>query len=196
MSSQDGLFDYETTQRQDKQLRDQSKLKPDNLAPDIKLTPLTDFELGSAIQLSSLYEERPLVILMGSCTCGLTKDNVPQLEELYKEYGDKAHFAFVYMKDAHPSPDASVEIDGEKVQLAQPKSLSHRLDLAKHLIRETGLTLPIYIDDMKGSARKAYAGFHLAAYVINTDGKLALVRTYKYKVPDVRSALLALLNAN
>ena len=195
-SSQDGLFDYETTQSQDKQLLDQRELKRGDPAPDIKLTPFTESNSGSAVQLSSLYKERPLVMLMGSCTCGLTKKNAPKLEELYQEYGEKAHFAFVYIKDAHPSPEKSVEVDGKKVRLAQPETLSQRIDLTKHLIDNTGFTMPIYIDDMKGTGRKAFAGFHLAAYVINTNGKLVLVKPYKYGVEDVKTALLPLLNIN
>jgi hypothetical protein len=194
--SQGGLFDHETTQEQDKTLYEQSELKRGDLAPKIKLTPLTDSGLGSAVQLSSLYKEKPLVVLMGSCTCGLTKDNLPQLKKAYKKYGDKAHFAFIYMKDAHPSPKESVEVDGKKVRLEQPKTMSHRIDLAKYLIQETGLTLPVYVDDMKGTARKAYSGFHLSAYVINTDGKLVFAERYKYKAADVEAALIPLLKTN
>lgn len=195
-NTQKGLLDHETTQDQDKQLYEQSKLGPGDLAPDIELMPFTDSALGSAVKLSSLYKEKPLVVFMGSCTCGLTKEKVPQLEQLYKEYGDRSHFAFVYMKDAHPSPQESVEVDGKEVFLAQPKNLEHRVDLAKYLLAETGLTLPVYIDDMKGTGRKAYSGFHLAAYVINIDGKLALAERYKYDVADVERALVSLLDTN
>jgi len=194
--SQDSLFDYETTQDQDKQLFEQSELGRGDRAPDIELTPLTDSTLGSAVKLSSLYREKPLVMLMGSCTCGLTKEKIPQLEKMYEEYGDKAHFAFVYMKDAHPEPEEAVEVDGKEVKLAQPKTLSHRVELAKYLLNETGLTLPVYIDDMKGTGRKAYSGFHLAAYVINIDGNLALAERYKYDVADVEMALVSLLSAD
>lgn len=192
-NSQDGLFDYETTQSQDKQLQAQSELEIGDHAPDIQLTQLTDFALGSPIQLSSLHQKKPLVVFMGSCTCGLTNSNVPQMEKLYKAFQDRANFAFIYMKDAHPAPAKSVEIGGKQVRLAQPKTMGHRINLAKHLLRKTGLTLPIYIDDMKGTGRKAFSGFHLSAYVIDTDAKLAFVRRYKYDVADVKSALTTVL---
>jgi hypothetical protein len=195
-SSQNGLLDHETTQEQDKQLYDESELASGDSAPDIQLTPLAESSLGKPVELSSLYKEKPVVVLMGSCTCGMTNDNVPGLEKLYEEYGDRVHFAFVYMKDAHPSPRKTVEFDGKKLRLTQPKTLSHRVDLASYLIRNTGLTLPVYIDDMNGSGRKAYAGFHNAAFVINTHGKLVLAEKYKYKVANLKKALVALLNAN
>ena len=118
------------------------------------------------------------------------------MKKAYKEYGDKANFAFIYMKDAHPNPKKSVEVDGKKIQLEQPKTMNQRIDLAKYLIHDTGLTLPVYIDDMKGIARKAYSGFHLSAYVINTDGKLVFAERYKYKATDVEAALLPLLKTN
>lgn len=191
-NAQTELLDHETTQEQDKQLHDESELTNGDPAPDILLAPLAGSSLGKPVELSSLYKEKPVVVLMGSCTCGMTKDNVPGLEKLYKEYGDRVHFAFVYMKDAHPSPNETVEFDGKKLQLTQPKTLSHRVELARYLIRKTGLTLPIYIDDMNGSGRKAYAGFHNAAFVINTDGKLVLAEKYKYKVANLEKALVAL----
>jgi hypothetical protein len=190
------LLDHETTQEQDKQLYDDSELASGDSAPDIQLTPLAKSSLGKPVKLSSLYKEKPVVVLMGSCTCGMTTGNVPGLEKLYKEYGDRVHFAFVYMKDAHPSPNKTVEFDGKKFQLTQPKTLSHRVDLARYLIGKTGLTLPVYIDDMNGSGRKAFAGFHNAAFVINTDGKLVLAEKYKYEVASLKKAIVELQNTN
>ena len=192
-NSQDGLFDYETTQDQDKELQAHSALKAGDRAPDIMLTPLADSALGAPVQLSSLYSKKPAVVFMGSCTCGLTKENVPKIEELYKKTQGQVNFAFVYIKDAHPAPGKTVDIGGENVRLAQSRTMSHRIKLTKRLLQRTGLTLPIYIDDMKGSGRKAFAGYHLSAYVIDTDGKLAFVRRYKYDVADVETALTALL---
>ena len=195
-NSQTDLLDHETTQEQDKRLHDESELASGDSAPDIQLTPLAKSSLGKPVELSSLYREKPVVVLMGSCTCGMTKGNVPGLEKLYKEYGDRVNFAFVYMKDAHPSPNETVEFDGKELQLTQPKTLSHRVDLARYLIRKTGLTLPVYIDDMYGSGRKTYAGFHNAAFVINTDGKLVLAEKYKYEVANLKKALVELQNTN
>ena len=193
---QEGLFDYETTQDQDKELFEQSELGPGVPAPELELAPLTDSGLGSPVKLSSLYKEKPLVLFMGSCTCGLTKEKAPQLEKMYEEYGEEAQFAFVYMKDAHPSPDEAVEVDGKEVQLAQPSTMSHRIELARCLLNETGLTLPMFIDDMKGTGRKTYSSFHLAAYVIDVGGELVLAERYKYDVAEVESALVTILEAD
>lgn len=191
--SQAGLRDHETTQAQDKKLYELGELKPGDRAPDIELTPLTDSGPGAARQLSSLYKEKPLVVLMGSCTCGMTKDNLPQLNKTHSKLGDKANFAFIYMKDAHPSPKESVKVDGHEVQLVQSQNMKHRIDLAKYLIRDTGLTFPLYIDDMKGTARKAYEGFHNSAFIIDTSGRLVFAERYMYKASDVEAALASLL---
>lgn len=186
---QAGLSDHETTQQQDKQLLEKNEMQLGSLAPDIELRSLNDFQLSPVVRLSSLFKEKPVVMFMGSCTCNLTRDRVPQMNELYKELKDQAHFAFVYMKEAHPKPTKAVEVGSKKVRLTQPKTWSHRLDLTKYLIEKTGLKLPVYVDDMKGSARKAYSSYHLAAYIINSDGEFAFLKQYRYEVDDVRTAL-------
>lgn len=194
-AGQEEKLDYESTQEEDKKLYERGKLKPGARAPDIQLTPLTKSGVGRKVQLSSLYKDRPLVVVLGSCTCGMTKDNLPQLKEAYEKFGEQANFAFIYMKDAHPSPGESVAVDGQKIQLVQPKSMDHRIKLAKHLINDTSLSFPVYIDDMNGTARKSYEGFHNSAYVIDTHGRFVYAERYKYKAADVVAALTPLLKS-
>jgi GGDEF domain-containing protein len=132
------------------------------------------------------------VLIFGSATCGLTANKAPELRRLYETYRDQADFAFVYMKDAHPS-GKSVQVGQEQVRLDQPQTMDHRLQLTQHLLNRTQFTMPVYVDDMLGSGRKGYGSFHLAAYIIDLDRKLAFVRKYKYDTQDIESALKAVL---
>ena len=68
--------------------------------------------------------------------------------------------------------------------------------MALKLSSLNNLAVSVYIDDMKGTGRKAYSGFHLPVYVVNIDGRLALAERYKYDVADVEMALGSLLRNN
>ena len=61
------------------------------------------------------------------------------------------------------------------------------------MLNKTQFKMPVYMDDMRGAARKAYRSFHLAAYIIDVDQKLAFIRTYKYSASDLEASLKALL---
>jgi len=187
-----GIMDYESSQQEDLTFSNAKDLKIGDLAPDFNLNKLTGTELSSEKTLHSLLN-KPTVLLFGSYTCGLTKKRIPGMNELFNVYNDKVNFAFVYMKEAHPMPEKSVEIGSETVFLQQPESIERRCQLGGYLIEKRELTLPVYIDDMQGSARKAYGSYHLAAYIIDENMRITFVRKYKYEVTDLQEALEATL---
>ena len=96
------------------------------------------------------------------------------------------------MKEAHPEKwkGKVTRFGGKEFPLdQQPKTMEHRIALANHLFKGKNLTVPIYLDDMKGSARKAFGSFHMAQYVIKPDGRLGHVRAYGRIGSSLRSYL-------
>jgi hypothetical protein len=185
--------DFESSQKEDLAYSKQKQLNVGDAAPDIKLTPFDADLAPSEGNLLSQVEDKPVVLIFGSATCGLTADKAPELRRLHKIYKDQADFAFVYMKDAHPS-GKTVLVGQEQVLLDQPRTMDHRLKLTQHLLNRTHFKMPVYVDDMQGSSRKSYGSFHLAAYIIDADRKLAFVSKYKYDTKDIESGLRAVLD--
>ena len=184
--------DFESTQEADLAFSKSKPLNVGDAAPDFQLTPFDTALAGPETNLLSKVKAKPVVLIFGSATCGLTADKAPELRRLYETYKDQADFVFVYMKDAHPS-GKSVQVGQEQVRLDQPQTMDHRLKLTQHLLNRTQFTMPVYVDDMLGSGRKSYGSFHLAAYIIDLDRKLAFVRKYKYDTQDIESSLKAVL---
>ena len=158
--------DFESTQEADLAFSKSKPLNVGDAAPDFQLTPFDTALAGPETNLLSKVKAKPVVLIFGSATCGLTADKAPELRRLYETYKDQADFVFVYMKDAHPS-GKSVQVGQEQVRLDQPQTM--------------------------GSGRKSYGSFHLAAYIIDLDRKLAFVRKYKYDTQDIESSLKAVL---
>jgi hypothetical protein len=184
--------DFESSQEADLAFSKSNPLIVGDPAPDFRLTPFDTVLAGPEANLLSKVETKPVVLIFGSATCGLTANKAPELQRLYETYRDQADFAFVYMKDAHPS-GKSVRVGKEQVRLDQPRTMDHRLKLTQHLLNRTQFKMPVYVDDMLGSGRKAYGSFHLAAYIIDVDRKLAFLRKYKYDTDDIESGLKAVL---
>jgi hypothetical protein len=187
--------DFESSQEEDLAFSKRILLKVGDDAPDFRLTPFDSTLAGPKTNLLSKVEAKPIVLIFGSATCNLTANKAPELQRIYATYKDQADFAFIYMKDAHPS-GKSVQVGQEQVRLDQPQTMDHRLKLTQHLLNRTQLTMPIYVDNMLGAGRKSYGSFHLAAYIIDADRKLALVQKYKYDTQDIESRLKAVLGNN
>ncbi|MCK6545191.1 hypothetical protein L6R52_04930 [Myxococcota bacterium] len=63
---------------------------------------------GGRVTLSKLLETAPVVLELGSRTCGVFRHNSPRMDALARRFAGKAHFLTVYTIEAHPLfPDAS-----------------------------------------------------------------------------------------
>lgn len=93
-------------------------------------------------------------------------------------YRDKAEFFLVYIREAHPT-DAKPREDGAPggrargPDIPQAKTLDERITAAAQCLKDLKLSLPTLLDDMAGTAEKAYGGWPDRMAVIDLDGKVA-----------------------
>ena len=68
---------------------------------------------------------------------------------MYRGYGDRAGFAFVYIAEAHTTDGWQMEANLEDgVLLANHVTLADRLTAAQAGVERLRLTLPVLVDDM------------------------------------------------
>jgi hypothetical protein len=94
--------------------------------------------------------------------------SVGPIEKLYADYKDKAHVYVVYIREAHP------DMEKNKFNIPQPKTLEARRKVAKEFAEALKLTIPLLVDSMDNAVGKAYAGWPDRVYVIDGDGKVVL----------------------
>src|ERR687898_250589 len=71
------------------------------------------------------------------------------LERLYRTYGERAAFLYVYIHEAHPTDGWQVESNvRDHVQIAEPRALEERRGIALECAGRLGLTAPILLDGM------------------------------------------------
>jgi hypothetical protein len=94
--------------------------------------------------------------------------SVGQIEKLYANYKGKAHFYVVYIREAHP------DMEKNKFNIPQPKTLEERQKVAKEFAEALKLTVPLLVDSMDDAVGKAYAASPDRLYVIDAEGKVSL----------------------
>jgi hypothetical protein len=93
---------------------------------------------------------------------------------MYRDYGDRARFLTVYIKEAHPEDEWQMDSnEKENVCYPQPKTLEQRVAIANDFTKRFHYDVPIAVDDMGNVAEKAYAGWPERLYVIDENGKVA-----------------------
>jgi hypothetical protein len=131
---------------------------PGDLAPDFELR---DTE-GRVWRLSDL-RGKPVVLITGSATCPLTHGSVYGLKEVYSEFGDRAHWFYLYVREAHP---------GER--LPSHKSFGQKREQAEFFRQADGVPWPVLVDDLEGTIAHAYTKLPNAQFLIDAEGVVAL----------------------
>lgn len=125
---------------------------PGTRAPDFELRH-PDASSGRLLDFQGSF----LVLEMGSLTCPLFQGRRKPMTHLDQEHGDVS-FAVLYVREAHPGqriPAHSTE--GEK------QSCASRL-------AANGENRKIFIDDLEGTAHKAYGSYPNSVFIINRNG--------------------------
>ena len=98
------------------------------------------------------------------------------MEELAEEYAERAHFLFVYIREAHP---------GEV--FPHHKSWEQKVSHAQ-AFRDRGLKRPILLDSMNGSVNRVYGAVSNMSWIIDHTGHVVFRATWT-AASDIRAAL-------
>jgi peroxiredoxin len=129
---------------------------PGELAVDFEAAQLD----GRPVRLSDFYG-RILVLETGSLTCPHYVGNIAPMVSLAEEFPE-AQFLVLYVREAHP---------GERI--GPHTSLIDKLAMARRLTSEECENRLVLVDDLAGTAHRAYGAFPNMVYVIDPEGRVA-----------------------
>ena len=90
-----------------------------------------------------------------------------------RDYGDRARFLTVYIKEAHPEDEWQMDSnEKENVCYPQPKTLGERVRIANDFVKRFDYDVPIAVDDIDNKANALYAGWPERFYVIDESGPI------------------------
>lgn len=145
--------------------------EPGDVAPDFEAMTLD----GDTVKLSD-FRGCWVVLETGSITCPITDSKVHVMDELQAEFPEVTCI-LLYTREAHP---------GEHYDAHD--SMDAKLDRARTFAAEYDIERTVLVDDVEGTAHRAYGGMPNSVHVINPDG-VVVMRGDWNDVPTVRRVL-------
>lgn len=143
--------------------------------PDIDVYDLS----GKAVRLSSLWADKPVLLVTGSLTCPPSRRTLPDTRAILDEYKKRLNVAVLYVIDAHPKGDLS-PYSGEEwvtktnieegILIRQPRNQGERISRAVELQELLGLSAPIMVDNMDNIGWESIGNRPNSATLISKDG--------------------------
>lgn len=140
-----------TPQNQNNQAQEETSNESEDASQEPEREKTPDFTVedinGNKVKLSD-FRGKPVIINFWASWCGPCKSEMPDFEELYKEYGNDIHFLMVNMTDGH--------------QETKEKALKH--------IESEGYTFPVYFDTEMEAAYAYGVSSIPATHFIDSEG--------------------------
>lgn len=145
-------------------------LKVRDTAPDFALG---DAVSGKQVRLRDLRNKRPVALVFGSYSCPNFRDSALSLIRLYRQYGDRANFLLVYIREAHAEGAwQSTRNTNQNVTLTSAGSYAEKQEHANVCSRKLHLPFRAVVDGMDGAVEKMYKAWPSRVFVIGEDGRV------------------------
>ncbi|NNE94071.1 MAG: redoxin domain-containing protein [Verrucomicrobiales bacterium] len=139
--------------------------RPGEMAPNFSLPRADD---GGVVSLKDLYLTKPVVLLFSSWGCDIFRETLGGLQSLQTEYGDRAHFVMVYIREAHPFDG----FGGGLGRVKDPRTDEERAAIARKAHRQMRLPFLVLVDPIEDPTATRWAGWPVRPFVIDTSGKV------------------------
>jgi thiol-disulfide isomerase/thioredoxin len=134
-------------------------------SPDEKLT----------VHLAELRGVKPVVLIFGSYTCPPFRDIYPTLERLYRSYGDRVAFYYIYIREAHAEDGWKMPRNQrEGIAIKDPKTMDERVAVAQQACAYFKTQIPGLVDTMEDATDRAYAAWPSRIFLVDEKGIVAV----------------------
>lgn len=134
------------------------------------------FSLPSAksqgkIALSELHREKPVVLIFGSGSCSVLGRSDSWIPALYGRFHNQYAFAFVYIRESHPTQGYQPAKYAREVQpVPDAESLERRRETAARYAEAKALPFPVLVDTLNDETARLYSAWPVRLFVVDTDG--------------------------
>ena len=137
---------------------------------------------GSAQELKTLWDKKPVLIVHSSMTCPVSRDNCPHVDRIKTDYGDQIEVVVLYTTEAHPVGSPSPYSEGgdqewltdrnliEKVIVDEPIAIKERLQRAREYRSKQDIKSRLIVDNMDNKIWKAFGGGPNSGIFIERNG--------------------------
>jgi thiol-disulfide isomerase/thioredoxin len=159
---------------------------------------LADIDGKETFTLAKNVGPKPVVLVFGNITCGPFRSQAGNIEKLHRMYKDRATFAMVYVREAHPANGWSSEGNFRLgITLEQPRTYAERVAAAQDCGKRIGLGFPMLVDTIDDAVGGRYSGMPSRLYLIDGEGKVAYKSgrgPFGFKPNELEQSLILLLD--
>ncbi len=146
-----------------------------NQDPDRKRSATKSNDTKKTVSLKDLRARKPVVLIFGSITCPPFRRALDGIDDVYRDFRDRAEFLFVYIREAHPDSMLSL-VDDKRIasltKIPQATTSEERTEAAVFCRRTLKLNMPIAVDSIENKVGRAYAGWPNRIVVVGADGNV------------------------
>jgi hypothetical protein len=133
------------------------KLPVGQQARDFALPGVTS---GQNVRLSDFRGGKPVVLIFGTTSSTLLRNQAGPLEEMYQTYRGQAQFLFVHLREVGTVPSAG-----------PPDEWRERV---RQALASFPLTIPCVLDGARGETQNRYQAWPQRLVIVGIDGRIAL----------------------
>lgn len=85
------------------------------------------------------------------------------MDQLARDYADRAHFLFIYVREAHPD---------DFPQWPEHKSMAQKFEQARIMREKHGTPRTIVVDDLEGAVHRQWGGMPNMSWIIDHTGRV------------------------
>jgi hypothetical protein len=176
--------------------RTQPRVAVGDAPPEIRLTLLDRASadgIGEIVDVSAIADGRPVALVFGSYSVPKFRKHLGAIEDLYRWFADRVCFFLVYTKEIQPR-GAERARSGQAARLfpENPTTLDERAALARRLVHEFGLSLPVLLDGLDHEVTRSFGAFPMRLYLIGRDGRIAYqgaLGPYAFQPAELEAAI-------
>jgi hypothetical protein len=132
-------------------------------------------ETKKTVSLKDLRARKSVVLIFGSVTCPPFRRALEGIDDVYRDFRDRAEFLFVYIREAHPD-SVLLLADEQRIasltKIPQATTSEERTEAAAFCGRTLKLSMPIAVDSIDNKVGRAYAGWPNRMVVVGTGGNV------------------------
>lgn len=174
--------DYRYESFQTRHMLADMRFGSESVAPGDRLDPVTLRVLGGDTISIGGPRDRPLVLVTGSLTCPMTEASTPTVVDLHRDYGDRADFVLLSVREAHPGD-----------QLPQPVTDADADARAADLAAHHSVPFTVAIDTLDGALHRQLDAKPNTVAIVDRDGVVAFRSIWASAEHALREALDAIV---
>lgn len=133
---------------------------------------------GRCLTNRDVFNDKPVLFVIGSMTCPMTASSMPDVKKLYDELGGRVDFIMLQAREAHPGED-----------VPQPETMEEKVKHAQTLKDFYDIQWTVAADNIDGDLHRALDPKPNSVFLADSDGTILFRSIWAGDTDAIRQSL-------